>query len=97
MGLIGRGISRRYSNLPSFIDTPLTRKNDHKMPFLMSSEEAASEMYNAIEKRMPFCISLANEFINEICRKSTPLVLSHDCHEGNGPCDAKVRRSDQNP
>ena len=41
---------------PGFIDTPLTRKNDHKMPFIMSSEKAAKKMYNAIEKRMPLFV-----------------------------------------
>lgn len=37
--------------LPGFIDTPLTRKNDHSMPFLMSVEEGGSRIYNAIEKK----------------------------------------------
>ena len=41
---------------PGFIDTPLTKKNDHKMPFLMSSEKAANKMYKAIERRMPLFV-----------------------------------------
>jgi NAD(P)-dependent dehydrogenase (short-subunit alcohol dehydrogenase family) len=33
---------------PGFIDTPLTKKNDHSMPFLMSSERAAKLIAKAI-------------------------------------------------
>lgn len=36
---------------PGFIDTPLTQQNNHKMPFLMSSEKAARLIKSAIEKR----------------------------------------------
>ena len=36
---------------PGFIDTPLTRKNNHKMPFLMSAEKGAEKISNAILKR----------------------------------------------
>ena len=36
---------------PGFVKTPLTDKNDFSMPFLMSSEEAADRMANAIAKR----------------------------------------------
>ena len=36
---------------PGFIDTPLTQKNSHKMPFLISSEKAAKLIAGAIEKR----------------------------------------------
>ena len=41
---------------PGFIDTPLTRKNDHKKAILMGSERAAIKMYNAIDKRMPLFV-----------------------------------------
>ncbi len=36
---------------PGFVDTPLTRKNDFPMPFLMSSEQAVAEMIKGIESR----------------------------------------------
>ena len=36
---------------PGFIDTPLTQKNNHKMPFLMSSEKAAKLIKRALEKK----------------------------------------------
>lgn len=36
---------------PGFIDTPLTQKNTHGMPWIMSSEKAALKMYNAISKK----------------------------------------------
>lgn len=36
---------------PGFIDTPLTRKNDHSMPWLMSSEKAAKMIKRALEKK----------------------------------------------
>lgn len=36
---------------PGFIDTPLTQKNDHSMPFLLSCEEGAKRIKKAIDKR----------------------------------------------
>ena len=36
---------------PAFIDTPLTQKNNHKMPFLISSEKAARLIKRALEKK----------------------------------------------
>jgi short-subunit dehydrogenase len=36
---------------PGFIDTPLTKKNDHSMPFLMSSHKGASLIKKAIENK----------------------------------------------
>ena len=36
---------------PGFIDTPLTQKNKHDMPWLMSSEKAVLKMYSAISKK----------------------------------------------
>lgn len=39
---------------PGFIKTPLTDKNDFSMPFLLSSDEAASRIIIAIEKRKSY-------------------------------------------
>jgi short-subunit dehydrogenase len=36
---------------PGFVDTPLTRKNNHKMPFLMGADRAAMMIKKAIEKK----------------------------------------------
>ena len=36
---------------PGFIDTPLTKKNKHPMPFLMDSKKAAIKIAGAISKR----------------------------------------------
>lgn len=36
---------------PGFIDTPLTQQNNHKMPFLMSSDKAARLIKRALEKK----------------------------------------------
>lgn len=37
--------------LPGFVDTPLTKKNNHKMPFMMSADKAAGLIKNAIDKK----------------------------------------------
>ena len=36
---------------PGFIDTPLTRKNDHAMPFLMPAEKGAKKIKKALDKK----------------------------------------------
>jgi NAD(P)-dependent dehydrogenase (short-subunit alcohol dehydrogenase family) len=36
---------------PGFIDTPLTRRNKHPMPFLMSSDEGAGRIKRAIARK----------------------------------------------
>tara|TARA_R110000868_G_scaffold99515_3_gene273788 strand:- start:5541 stop:6293 length:753 start_codon:yes stop_codon:yes gene_type:complete len=36
---------------PGFIDTPLTKKNDHPMPFLMPAEKGAMLIKNAIDSK----------------------------------------------
>ena len=38
--------------LPGFVDTPLTQRNDFDMPFIMSPEQAAHRIANAVEKRV---------------------------------------------
>lgn len=35
---------------PGFIDTPLTQKNPHPMPFLMNVDEAATEIYYGVAR-----------------------------------------------
>ncbi|WP_421846461.1 SDR family NAD(P)-dependent oxidoreductase [Marinomonas sp.] len=37
--------------LPGFVDTPLTQKNTFDMPFLMSPEDAAKRMFEALASR----------------------------------------------
>lgn len=39
---------------PGFIKTPLTDKNDFSMPFMLTSEEAASRIKSAIDKRKKY-------------------------------------------
>lgn len=41
---------------PGFIDTPLTQKNDHAMPFIMSVEKACAKMIKAIDKKRKFVV-----------------------------------------
>lgn len=41
---------------PGFIDTPLTKNNAHKMPFLMPQEKAVQLIYDAIIKRKGLCV-----------------------------------------
>lgn len=36
---------------PGFVDTPLTRKNKHRMPFLLPAAEAAKRMVKAINRK----------------------------------------------
>lgn len=41
---------------PGFIDTPLTKNNKHKMPFLLSQKKAVDLIYRAIMKEKSFHI-----------------------------------------
>ena len=41
---------------PGFVDTPLTRKNHHSMPFIMDADKAAKLIIRAIEKKKPYYI-----------------------------------------
>lgn len=47
--LVGSGI-RVVTLLPGYIDTPLTRKNKYKMPFLMAADDFVAEALRVIEK-----------------------------------------------
>jgi len=50
LDLAHRGI-KVTTIVPGFVDTPLTRKNDHSMPFLMSVEQGAARIKRAIEAK----------------------------------------------
>ncbi|WP_191602212.1 SDR family NAD(P)-dependent oxidoreductase [Marinomonas algicola] len=43
------------SIMPGFVDTPLTQKNTFDMPFIMNSEQAATRIIDAIDKRVLNC------------------------------------------
>lgn len=50
MDLVADGIDVTVVN-PGFVDTPLTRKNDFPMPFLMQVDEAATRIIKNMEAR----------------------------------------------
>ena len=41
---------------PGFVDTPLTRKNQHRMPFLIPVEQGAAAYKKAIDQKKSFYI-----------------------------------------
>lgn len=58
---------------PGFIDTPLTKQNNHKMPFLMNSDQAATLIKKAVEKKkvlyvFPFRMKVAVYFLDRMPR-----------------------------
>ncbi len=58
---------------PGFIDTPLTQKNDHSMPFLLSCEEGAKRIKKAIDKKkvlyvFPWQMALAIHVLRRLPR-----------------------------
>jgi short-subunit dehydrogenase len=66
---------------PGFIDTPLTQKNNHKMPFLMSSEKAAHLIKRAIEKKkvlyvFPFRMKIVVTILDKMPRSLYRLIMS---------------------
>lgn len=58
---------------PGFIDTPLTKKNDHPMPFMMSAEQSARLIIRAIDKKkklyiFPWQMKLVITFLDKCPR-----------------------------
>jgi short-subunit dehydrogenase len=66
---------------PGFVDTPLTQKNNHKMPFLMSAEKAAKLIKRAIEKKrvlyvFPFKMKILVTILDKMPRSLYRLIMS---------------------
>ena len=58
---------------PGFIDTPLTKKNDHSMPFIMSVDKGGELIKNAIDTKkvlfiFPWQMSFAIHFLKYLPR-----------------------------
>ena len=58
---------------PGFIDTPLTKRNKYKMPFLLTLEEGAKEIKDAIDRKevlyvFPWQMKILMCFLNKIPR-----------------------------
>lgn len=59
---------------PGFVDTPLTKKNNHSMPFLMSAEKAAVIMKKAVDQKQaltifPWPMKLIITLLNKMPRR----------------------------
>ncbi len=66
---------------PGFIDTPLTQKNNHKMPFLMSAEKAAKLIKRALEKKkvlyvFPFRMKVVVSILDKMPRSLYRMLMS---------------------
>lgn len=66
---------------PGFIDTPLTQKNNHRMPFLMSAEKAAKLIKRAIEKKkilyiFPFRMKIVVSVLDKMPRSMYRLIMN---------------------
>ena len=66
---------------PGFIDTPLTQKNNHKMPFLMSAEKAAKLIKRALEKKkvlyvFPFRMKIVVSILDKMPRSLYRLIMN---------------------
>ena len=58
---------------PGFIDTPLTEKNNHPMPFLISVKKASKKILQAVDRKktlylFPFPMKVAIIFLNKMPR-----------------------------
>jgi short-subunit dehydrogenase len=66
---------------PGFVDTPLTKQNNHKMPFLMSAEKAARLIKRAIEKKkvlyvFPFRMKIVVTLLDKMPRSLYRLIMN---------------------
>ena len=66
---------------PGFIDTPLTQKNNHKMPFLMSAEKAAKLIKRALEKKkvlyvFPFRMKIVVSILDKMPRSLYRMLMN---------------------
>jgi len=66
---------------PGFIDTPLTRKNKHPMPFLMDSKKAAIKISKAIDKKkslyiFPLRMKFLITFLEKMPRSLYRFIMS---------------------
>lgn len=66
---------------PGFIDTPLTRKNPHPMPWLMDVKKAARLIQNAIEKKktiylFPWQMKLVVLFLSYLPRSFYKFIMT---------------------
>ena len=68
---------------PGFIDTPLTRKNTFKMPFLMSSEKAGEKIYkfivfsNNFETSFPWMFAIIMKIITLLPWKLYKILMNN--------------------
>jgi len=65
---------------PGYIKTPLTSKNNHAMPFLMSSDEAATKIIHAMNKNkknfyFPFPFAIVTRFLGILPRSIRSAIL----------------------
>ena len=65
---------------PGFVDTPLTQKNDHSMPFLVNVEKGAKKIKKAIEKKehlylFPWQMALVMHFLKRIPRSCYRFIM----------------------
>lgn len=66
---------------PGFVDTPLTQKNNHKMPFLMSAEKAAKLIKRALEKKkvlyvFPFRMKIVVSILDKMPRSLYRMLMN---------------------
>lgn len=66
---------------PGFVDTPLTKQNNHKMPFLMSAEKAALLIKRAVEKKkvlyiFPFRMKLVVTLLDKMPRSLYRMIMN---------------------
>jgi short-subunit dehydrogenase len=75
------GITTTLVN-PGFIDTPLTKKNDHPMPFIISAEKAAGMIKKAVARKQsiftfPIRMKLMMMFLEKMPRRLYLKLMSY--------------------